>query len=81
MACDFWFIYGLNHPEYLLVRMPFIVLTLVNIVIIVFIMVRYRLFSLFFHGARTERAPEDLLTFKNELHTPGRGDSDDETAD
>lgn len=50
VICDFWFIYGLGNTDYLWIRIPFIVLTLINCIIMLHVMHKYKLWSLFYKG-------------------------------
>lgn len=50
VVSDFWFIYGLGNINYLWIRMPFIVLTLINCMIVLHVMHKYKLWSLFYQG-------------------------------
>jgi hypothetical protein len=51
--CDFWFIYGLDNLKYLWIRMPFIVLTFINCIILLHIIKKYDLWSLYYKGVAT----------------------------
>lgn len=61
IATDFWFVFGLNHLNFIFIRLPFIVLTFINLFIISFIMIKYRLFSLFYQGPITDGPSEPDL--------------------
>lgn len=50
ITTDFWFVYGLHNEDFLYIRLPFIVLTAINLFIIIHIMMKYNLWSILYTG-------------------------------
>ena len=53
IGADFWFIYGLEKFNYLYIRLPFIILTCINVSILIWITTKHKLWSLLYRGKVT----------------------------